>query len=407
MPPKKKVKAAQVAQAAALEDSPDGMVNQGYLEEVQKMIETITSHDMFSDIKEAAPLRIGKGQGGGGVQVAFNHEEFTTAMATSGVYSCGGNVFWMGLAYNSMPGVPAFMTHVTKLHRHYFSTACRLRKTIIIRVPHTDFIPMECKGSLSSPSPEEYVHTFLMGMSEAVKSGAPTEELKAWRAAALTASFSFELMDTNEKFFWTSVNLREDLVTDYAEMSRTGLQKVMEIVTFKRNMKSTLGNLSAAKVAELYAANAKMSESSEAMSDSLVDQCLTVHNRVLKRADIYANIVQCETLWGVDSPWHKVGKMHAVLTRARSTENIQWVFESIYDALKRGFLKCEACSKRGLVGEKGKRGIVDLFLAKKDMKAYMLTHFLDKAASKNYRKGEGSSQRHTRIKKIPMARQTD
>ena len=155
-------------------------------------------------------------------------------MATSGTYVCGGNLFWLCLAYNSIPGVPAFMHRVDKLRRHYFPKPDRFKKQITIRVPHKDFNPMEVKGSLKSPSPEEIVHAFLMGMSAAVKSDAPVEELQLWKQAALSVCLSFELMETNEQFYWTSVNLREDLVTDYAEMSRTGLQKIMEIVVFRK-----------------------------------------------------------------------------------------------------------------------------------------------------------------------------
>ena len=244
------------------------------------------------------------------------------------------------------------MSHVERLRRHYFWQPDRMQKIIVIRVPHLDFDPMEHKGSLGSPSPEEIVHAFLKAIAEDIEAAKPDEHLKLWKQAALSVSFSFELMETDSDVYWKSVNLSEDLVTDYAEMSRSGLQKVIEIVNFKKNMKATMGNLSAEKVAQLYAENARVSENSEAMSDSMVDCCLTVYSRALKHEAIYKNIVKCEDRWGVGSPWHKVLKIHAVVTRARSLENITWVMNAIYDAMMRDLVKPDACSKRGLVGKR-------------------------------------------------------
>ncbi len=60
-------------------------------------------------------------------------------------------------------------------------------------------------------------------------------------------------------------------------------------------------------VAELYKANARISEHSEQITDNFVDNCLTVWNRALKVPDVYDLVLKCERDWGVRSPWHHVG----------------------------------------------------------------------------------------------------
>jgi len=175
-----------------------------------------------------------------------------------------------------------------------------------------------------------------------------------------------------------SVNFREELVTDYSEMSRTGLQNVLEMANFKVNAEALNGGeMSAQRVANACKERAKLSDHSEPITDTMVDRCLKVHARALQIPSVYESIVKCEEHFGVKSQWHWVSNMHCVIDSARSPKTIAWVFDCVSDGLTRGIYGVDSCTQRWLVGEKGSRGMVEVFVAKLSLKDYLLGTCLD------------------------------
>lgn len=73
----------------------------------------------------------------------------------------------------------------------------------------------------------------LLAINRDIQEPKPREVLLAWRKAVLSVSFVFELMEEDMAAYWRSVSLREALITDHAQMSRTGMQKAIAIYNFK------------------------------------------------------------------------------------------------------------------------------------------------------------------------------
>ena len=258
-----------------------------------------------------------------------------------------------------------------------FKSPDRPRKPIIVSVPTRDYDPLAHRGALRSPSPEEVIHAFLLAVHRDFKGNASDDVMKEWRKAALTVTFNFKLHEKEDSFYWEAVNSREDLVTDFTDMVRTGLQNVMEIISFKKSKETSCGKLTAKGVSDMYKANARISEHSEEIADNFVDNCLTVWNRALKLPNVFDIVNACDAEYGARSPWNGVIKLWVLVARARIEESITWCFESLKDKLDRKLLKPEDISKRTLVGEKGQRGLVDLDMCKRDMLQYMLSNMLD------------------------------
>ena len=77
------------------------------------------------------------------------------------------------------------------------------------------------------------MHALLLAIHRDIMAKKPSEELAKWKTSALSVTLSFELHEQADMFYWQAVNLREDLVTDDAEMSRTGLRRILDIANYK------------------------------------------------------------------------------------------------------------------------------------------------------------------------------
>ena len=69
--------------------------------------------------------------------------------------------------------------------------------------------PLTVKGSLARVSPDEPVHAWLLAVCRDIQDGAGDGVLQGWYHSALTTSFHFELLPSDDEQLYRAANLRE------------------------------------------------------------------------------------------------------------------------------------------------------------------------------------------------------
>ena len=114
-----------------------------------------------------------------------------------------------------------------------------------------------------------------------------------------------------------SVQLRQDVRVEHMVIPRSPAQWCFEIVAF-RNRQKVGGKVPGAdKLAKLFLDNVRFSPDEEQMSKTFIDNCLTVHDRMLQNDQIRSSILYAENKWGKKSPLDSVNKLHIIIFKAR------------------------------------------------------------------------------------------
>lgn len=71
------------------------------------------------------------------------------------------------------------------------------------------FDPMAHKGSLLRVSPEEPIHAWLLAVSRDIDSQVDQSVLDQWLHSALTVTFHFEVLQSEDEKYFRAANLRE------------------------------------------------------------------------------------------------------------------------------------------------------------------------------------------------------
>ena len=245
---------------------------------------------------------------------------------------------------------------------------------IVIWCDSATLNPMESKVAWSAISMEEPRFAVVLAVDRDIKAGVKQSVLDTWKQLLAKAPHKFVTSDGEDSKWEKASNLRELIGKRYAYMSKRANMRIVEIYQFKVREEAKMNGkkLSHQKCAELYCKAINVSPEAEQVTDSLVDQSLTVYARGLKWDQIQRLIRELDSLILTRSPWNSIGNMHAVITKAREKEYIFWAFESITDCVKSDLLKPEQINVRSLTGQgMGGRGLVDLFTLKKKMKMFM------------------------------------
>lgn len=166
-------------------------------------------------------------------------------------------------------------------------------------------------------------------------------------------------------------------MTDGHAVGRSALQRVYDILRVKYEMEQASGGkATSAKVADQFAGNLKLSKHSEPVATSTVDCALTLGARVLGNPRAMVSISWCEESYGLKSPWNSIYKLQEVVSRAQSPEAIDWVFESLTDSVRMGFLDPGELSARN-IGERGTKYLGGCALLKRSLLEHFLTDFFN------------------------------
>ena len=220
-------------------DPNSSAVNAEHWASVEDALERILSHPVFSSVLLEKPLAIMKAPANAGRPAEssvegshiapFNAELYTDAMASRGLYTCGGNLLWSSVFYTPFPGVPinrqGARSSVTSdtcnktssavtvprvrarrrgqvqyLKNYYFSNPSSVDAFpgIVTVAVDDNFNPLrpEALGFLRAISPEEPRHALLFAIARDVENSAPEEVLFLWRRVLLSTVMEFKKMSS-------------------------------------------------------------------------------------------------------------------------------------------------------------------------------------------------------------------
>lgn len=353
---------------------------------LQAALNTITAHDVFTDIASKSPSGIDKSKGKmSGYKATFDLKKYNEAIATTGKYEAASNFFWVNVFFTPCPNVPYNKTSVQKLMDHTFSEPGRFSEELVIAVPDTTYNPLEHKGALRSVTPEEALHAMIFAISRDVDAHNAANDVDSleivcqWKQVALTTTFIFEVISVENDLYWASFNKRQRIATSYQALVRTAYQQVFEVVQMKSRFEKTENNnkpLAATAVAKLYASNVEFAENQEVFNVNFIDNALTIYNRALSIPSVRESIEWCDINLGQKSPFGKLSKMFVMITKAKERHFIEWVFTSLYDLARTGMCNGEELSVRILAGDGSKKGVVDLLVYKRKLLDYFCRDFI-------------------------------
>ena len=132
--------------------------------------------------------------------------KYLAAIGKVGVHKCGANIFWQDWLMSASPGVPVSRRAVNEYINYYFATPARMPHDIVIAVAGTSTNPLHTQGALPRVSPDEPVYAWLLAVARDIDAGLPME---AWVHSALTVTFTFRTLVTDDDKYFAAANLRE------------------------------------------------------------------------------------------------------------------------------------------------------------------------------------------------------
>jgi len=132
--------------------------------------------------------------------------KYLAAIGTVGVYKCGANIFWQDWLNSPSPGVPVSRRAVDEYINYYFAKPGRMPHDIVIAIAGTHVNPLHAAGALSRVSPDEPVYAWLLAAARDIDAGLPMD---GWVHSALTVTFTFRQLVTEDEKYYAAVNLRE------------------------------------------------------------------------------------------------------------------------------------------------------------------------------------------------------
>ena len=114
---------------------------------------------------------------------------------------------------------------------------------------------------------------------------------------------------------------------EHRVVARMPAQWAFEVIMFRDRMPRGPGNRppGAEQVANACLDNVKFSRDQETVSKTCVDDCITIHERMLHDNDIAACIMEATSLWGHRSPFDAINKLRIICFKARARDNTFWV----------------------------------------------------------------------------------
>lgn len=112
------------------------------------------------------------------------------------------------------------------------------------------------------------------------------------------------------------MQIRQDVRVEHMVVPRSPAQWCYEIVNFRNGLKVNGKVPGADKLASMFLENVRFSADEEKMSKTFIDNCLTVHDRLLSDDAIRASILYAENKWGKRSPFDSVNKLHIIVFKA-------------------------------------------------------------------------------------------
>ena len=313
----------------------------------------------------------------------FDKKAFKIAMETAGVYICGGNFAHENPFYSASPGVPINKRAVDDLMSTVFAKPVRFPGApgnLTIALESSEIDPCAHRGALQSISAEELRHAYWLAIARDIEDGRSKEVMARWRQCILSCPFEFRAIGSEDERFWAALNLRNREGKKLSAVMRTAWQKLNEIMKFRQRREAVSGKLTHVQVAELYKKNGE-ALSAEDVSPNFFENASVVWHRALQFESVRQVISKLDYTYGSDSPLNSMTKLYGVTVRAKTPEQAQWAFSSLFHVIQRKMCRPDDCNTRNLTGlgssGKTERCWVDLFNFKFALKGHLLDHVVE------------------------------
>ena len=336
-----------------------------------------------------------------GMQASFDLDEYKKAMKTHGTYRCGANEWWLDFWFTSQPGVPYNKSSIYQLAENSFKEPNQWTGTNIVLVTDLNFNPLEHQGSLRRLSPEEINFARVIGISMAIDAGASEETLRAFKTDLQCASFQFEfheggLDNPSHSGVKRAINLRESMRQVAKAVGRDCLQRIYEVLRIRKLMEQSAGNkqVSTQALVDYYEKEIRLSTDSEAVSKTFIEQTSVVYNTILKVTKNLQILRHMAEMWGNNAPLNSINKLEMLLRKCdKNGPMITWCLEKVRDICLSGAVDPGEISYRALKeGNGGHKGLVDLWVLKKQVMNHLLSADIDQRL-----RGHGSSKKRDSI----------
>lgn len=198
------------------------------------------------------------------------------------------------------------------------------------------------------------------------------------RQCALSVSACFVDLPSDDALHWQAVQEREDFGTDFEAMRRSAVQRLYEIVNYKKRKEDlTKNTLTTQQLQEEYK-KVKLGTNSEEVSDTFIEMALKVHRTCFSVPSIMKLLLMCDSEYGSQNPFDYLTKLDKISRRAKGDE-LAWVFHALHDAWKYGFMTDSGLSLRSIEGKGTLAGksVVDIAIFKKKLRDLFLESLAD------------------------------
>lgn len=233
--------------------------NLAYIERLANAWDVIKDHDVFRGIQSELPLTISGSQADCGTQHPFDLASCKQALAASGTYTAGVNLFWIDLQWSSTPGVPLRISAIEQMAKTMFKQPTVITE-VHIAVPDPDFNPLMHMGALLRVSPEEITGAVVLAIARDITNNECDAVLRTWRRHVLSTSGRFQILPTATARYWYALQQREWFATVHAAVHRTTFQRIHEISRLMKKLRETspATEVTSVAIAEAYAKNLQM-----------------------------------------------------------------------------------------------------------------------------------------------------
>ena len=154
-----------------------------------------------------------------------------------------------------------------------------IEEVITIAVPDANWTPLEHVGELVATSPEEHRLAIMLAVGRDFASGDDTI-IKAWAHHLSRAPLKFVIMPGDVDRHVDQVAARETATRRFHLLARSQFGRMLEVWNFRASQPSPP---SAKELAELYTEKGNMSSTSEPVTDSFVDNAVTIMSRAVAK----------------------------------------------------------------------------------------------------------------------------
>lgn len=338
---------------------------------LKKNMDNVLADSTYMNLNTQAPLGIGSG----GSAHAFNVDDAITALTREPYqYTCSASIF--SVRMNCAPNPSPISNSSIKIMRERLFGQGAAPLTITAGILSSDVQNVKSVvegGQLVILSPEE----LLMAFFEEFKDHKGDE---GWEKAARSTRLTICSLDEEKDFLHMASNEREAISDSHTALGKTALQRIYELIYFKKKLQETMkGKVTPKVLAKEFNDHIQIAVSAEKVTDNVCDMALTVYARALSLPGV-KEVLRDQDEMRHDSVFNSMSKMQAIIEKAKTPEHIIWSFRLMAAWRQSGVLSLDsdATSLRALQGRARNSngyGTVDIMCFKLKLAKYLVSNF--------------------------------